>query len=179
MSSNLIWMDLEMTGLDAERGVIVEIATLITDDKLEILAEGPNIAINYRDEILDDMDEWSKEQHTKSGLMERIRASLDDCQTAERKTLAFLSKHCKRGKSPLCGNSIWQDRRFLINHMPAIEGFCHYRNIDVSSVKELVKRWYPSLPTYEKQKTHLALDDIIESIGELKYYRQKVFVQKP
>jgi len=165
-----------MTGLDAEKCVILEIATLITDGMLEIIAEGPNIAIHYPDVILQDMEAWSAEQHRKSGLYEKVRKSDYDCRRAEQETIAFLSEHCKKGESPLCGNSIWQDRRFLIKHMPELESFMHYRNVDVSSIKELVRRWYPSLPAYEKPKDHLALNDIKESVKELKYYREKVFL---
>jgi oligoribonuclease len=168
-------MDLEMTGLDPERCVILEIATLITDGMLEVIAEGPNIAIHYPDDILLNMEPWSSEQHRKSGLFERARRSAYDRDRAEQETLAFLSRHCQPGESPLCGNSVWQDRRFLIKHMPELEGFLHYRNVDVSSIKELVQRWYPSLPPYEKKKDHLALIDIRESVSELRYYRDNVF----
>jgi len=175
---NLVWIDLEMTGLDPEKMVILEIATVVTDDQLEIMAEGPNIAINYPEEILKNMNGWSMSHHEESGLLERVKTSPYDCRRAEQETLDFLYSHCKKGESPLCGNSIWQDRRFLIKHMPRLEAFFHYRNIDVSSLKELVRRWYPSVPPYEKKKSHLALSDIIESINELKYYRQKVFLPK-
>ena len=165
-----------MTGLDPEKEVILEIATIVTDDKLRLVAEGPNIAINYPEKILQTMEKWSKVHHGESGLLDRVRASPYDCRGAEQKSLDFLASHCKKGKSPLCGNTIWQDRRFLLKHMPDLEGFFHYRNIDVSSIKEVVRRWYPSLPPYKKQKTHLALSDIKESIGELRYYRQRVFI---
>lgn len=175
---NLIWIDLEMTGLDPEKMVILEIATVVTDDQLEIVGEGPNIAINYPDDILKNMTGWSRSHHEESGLLERVKTSSYDCQRAEQETLDFLHGYCKQGESPLCGNSIWQDRRFLIKHMPRLEAFFHYRNIDVSSLKELVRRWYPSLPPYEKKNNHLALSDIIESINELIYYRQKVFLPK-
>lgn len=178
MANELIWIDLEMTGLDAEKHVILEIASVVTDDSLEIVAEGPNLAINYPEEVFQAMEEWSRSHHIKSGLLDRARASPYDCQRAEKETLEFLLIHCKQGASPLCGNSVWQDRRFLIRHMPNLEAFLHYRNIDVSSIKELVRRWYPSLPRYQKQKTHLALSDIKESIKELKYYRQEVFMPK-
>jgi oligoribonuclease len=167
-----------MTGLDAERCVILEIATLITDGMLDIIAEGPNIAIHYPDEILLNMEPWSSEQHRKSGLLELAKKSDYDCRRAEQETFAFLSQYCRKGDSPLCGNSVWQDRRFLIRHMPELEGFLHYRNVDVSSIKELVQRWYPSLPAYEKPKAHLALSDIRESVKELKYYREKVFIKE-
>jgi oligoribonuclease len=178
LSSKLIWIDLEMTGLDPEKHFILEIASIVTDNRLEIVAEGPNIAINYPEETLENMEEWSRHHHKESGLLDRAKASTYDCQSAEKKTLEFLSMHCKKGESPLCGNSVWQDRRFLIKHMPSLEEFLHYRNIDVSTIKELVRRWYASLPPYQKQKPHLALSDIKESINELKYYRQKVFLPK-
>jgi oligoribonuclease len=161
LNSRLIWIDLEMTGLDPEKEVILEIATVVTDDK---------------EKTIQTMEEWSRTHHGESGLLDRVKASPHDCRSAEQETLEFLASHCKKGASPLCGNTIWQDRRFLVKHMPRLEGFFHYRNIDVSSIKELVRRWYPSLPPYKKQKTHLALSDIKESIGELRYYRQKIFV---
>lgn len=173
--SRLVWIDLEMTGLDSRKHVIIEIASIVTDDDLEIVAEGPNLAINHPEDTLSAIEAWSLQHHSESGLLDRVKASPHDCARAEEQTVAFLTKHCEKGVSPLCGNSVWQDRRFLITYMPALEGFLHYRNIDVSSIKELVKRWYPSLPTYKKQESHLALSDIRESINELKYYRQKVF----
>lgn len=175
MASNLVWIDLEMTGLDPERMVIIEIASIVTDDNLNVMAEGPNIAINYPEEVLKGMDEWSMTHHRASGLLERVRASRHNCLQAEKETLEFLQSHCKKEESPLCGNSIWQDRRFLARHMPELDCFFHYRIIDVSSIKELVRRWYPSLPPYEKKKSHMALDDIRESIDELRYYRRHVF----
>jgi len=164
-----------MTGLNPETSVILEIAAVVTDGSLTTVSEGPDLAIHYPDKILQDIEPWSKRQHESSGLLERVRASSVDCSKAEKTVLAFLSKHCKKGESPLCGNSIWQDRRFLIKYMPKLEAFFHYRNIDVSSIKELAKRWYPSLPAYNKKKAHLALSDIQESISELRYYREKVF----
>ena len=176
MGSNLIWIDLEMTGLDPEAMVILEIASIVTDADLNIIAEGPLLAINYPESILDNMEEWSRTHHQASGLLDRVRASAFDCSTAEQETLKFVSAHCEKGESPLCGNTIWQDRRFLVKHMPLLESFFHYRLIDVSSIKELVSRWYPDFPVYEKKKEHLALSDIRESIDELKYYREKIFV---
>jgi oligoribonuclease len=176
MLENLVWMDLEMTGLDPEGAVIIEIATIVADGQLRILAEGPNIAIRYPEDILSGMDNWSREHHRASGLLLRVAASPYDCSGAEQATLTFLRQHCRQGASPICGNSIWQDRRFLIKYMPELHSFFHYRNIDVSSIHELVKRWYPSLPAYEKQKAHTALSDIRESIKELAYYREKVFI---
>ncbi|MFW6114897.1 MAG: oligoribonuclease [Thermodesulfobacteriota bacterium] len=177
MSNRLIWLDLEMTGLDPDRDVILEIAAIVTDDQLEIVAEGPSMAIHQSEEVLGKMDLWSKEQHTRSGLIERVRSSPYSCEEAEQKTLGFLSGHCGKEESPLCGNSILKDRQFLFRHMPRLEGFLHYRNIDVSTIKELVRRWYTEIPPYTKQKEHLALKDIRESIGELRYYRRKVFLQ--
>jgi oligoribonuclease len=171
-----VWIDLEMTGLNPETCVILEIAAVVTEGSLQTVAEGPDIAIHYPDKVLKSIESWSKKQHESSGLLDRVRDSSVDCPTAEREVLGFLSKHCKKGASPLCGNSIWQDRRFLIKYMPRLEGFFHYRNIDVSSIKELAKRWYPGLPVYEKKKAHLSLSDIHESISELKYYREKVFL---
>jgi len=176
LNNRLIWIDLEMTGLDPERGFILEIATVVTDDQLELVAQGPNIAVNQPDEVLLFMEEWSMIHHKESGLLDRVKSSSCDCRSAEQETLEFLSPLCKKGESPLCGNSIGQDRQFLKKHMPTLESFFHYRNIDVSTIKELVRRWYPSLPVYKKQKPHLALSDIKESINELIYYRQKVFL---
>lgn len=178
MNNHLIWIDLEMTGLDPEKDVILEIATVVTDDSLELVAEGPNIAINHPEEILLAMDEWNRKQHQASGLIDRAKTSPYNCRHAEEKTLEFLQLYCQKGGSPLCGNSVLQDRRFLAKHMPSLNEFFHYRNIDVSSIKELVKRWYPSLPPFRKQKVHLASIDIKESINELKYYREKVFVKR-
>ena len=175
MGSKIIWIDLEMTGLDPEKMVIIEIASIVTDDDLNVIAEGPNIAIGYPEDILNNMEEWSLTHHTASGLLDRVRASRYNCIQAEEATLRFLQRHCNKGESPLAGNSIWQDRRFLARHMPELENFFHYRIIDVSSIKELVRRWYPSLAPYEKEKSHMALEDIRESINELKYYREHIF----
>jgi oligoribonuclease len=176
LGSHLIWIDLEMTGLDPDQAVILEIASVVTDSALEIVAEGPNIAINHPESTLLAMEAWSRSHHEASGLLERVKSTSCDDRKAEQETLGFLSHHCKPKESPLCGNSVWQDRRFLIKYMPTLEAFLHYRNIDVSSIKELVKRWYPSFPSYEKKKAHRALSDIKESIKELKYYRDKIFV---
>ena len=176
MGNKLIWIDLEMTGLDPEKDSILEIATIITNHELELVAEGPNIAIRQPEEILLSMDEWNTTHHKESGLLDRVRASSYDCRTASQETLEFISIYCERNESPLCGNSVWNDRRFLIKHMPDLEKFFHYRNIDVSTIKELARRWYPSLPPFEKQEAHVALKDIKDSIGELRYYREKVFL---
>ncbi|SPD74760.1 oligoribonuclease [uncultured Desulfobacterium sp.] len=176
VSDFLIWIDLEMTGLDPEKHVIVEIATIITDGQLNTIAIGPEIAINYTEDILSLMDDWSRSHHRSSGLLDRILASSFSCKMAEQQTLDFVSQYCKRNESPLCGNSVWQDRLFLARYMPLLNEFLHYRNIDVSSVKELYKNWYPLLPAFKKRKSHLAMDDIKESIAELRYYRQKIFI---
>jgi len=175
LSDHLIWIDLEMTGLDPEKHVIVEIATIVTDEQLNIVAEGPEIAITHPENILAEMEEWSREHHQASGLLDRVKASPYTCRQAEQETIDFVSQHCRKNQSPLCGNSVWQDRLFLLKHMPRLEDFLHYRIIDVSSIKELVKKWYPSLPSFKKQNDHLAMKDIKASIEELKFYRQNVF----
>lgn len=172
-------MDLEMTGLDPEVDVILEIATIITDEQLNTVAEGPNLAIHQPDSVLEAMNEWCKQHHGDSGLTERVRKSPVSLAEAEKQTLAFIRQYVPERASPLCGNSIHQDRRFLVRYMPELEGYLHYRNIDVSSIKELVRRWYPGLPAPAKQGEHLALADIHESIRELKYYRRRVFVNRP
>lgn len=175
-ANNLIWIDLEMTGLDTQNDVIIEIATIITDRELNILAEGPNLAIHQGDEILNAMDEWNTNTHGKSGLTERVRKSDIDEAEAERQTLAFLEQYVPKGKSPMCGNSICQDRRFLARCMPELEAWFFYRNLDVSSVKELGQRWAPEMAKgFNKKSNHLALDDIRDSIEELKYYREHFF----
>jgi oligoribonuclease len=176
LKNHLVWIDLEMTGLDAERHVILEIGSIVTDDQLDIISEGPDIAINYPEDILSSMDTWSREHHKASGLLDRVKASPYDCRRAERETISFISNYCEIGQSPLCGNSVWQDRRFLMRYMPELEAYLHYRNIDVSSVKELVRRWYPSLPRFNKQSAHTAMSDIRESVRELKYYQRNVFL---
>ena len=176
MSRHLIWIDLEMSGLDPEKQVILEIASLVTDENLDIVAEGPNIAIHHPEETLHNMEDWSREHHGASGLLDRVKSSPMNCRQAEKETLEFLARHCKKEESPLCGNSIWQDRRFLVKYMPEIEAFLHYRNIDVSSIKELASMWYPSLPPFTKDTAHLAMSDILESIQELRHYRKKIFL---
>ena len=173
MPANLVWMDLEMTGLDPETDVIIEMATIITDNDLNILGEGPVLAVSQPEEKLAAMDEWNTSHHTKSGLVERVRHSGVSEREAEAQTLAFIEGHLEKNVSPLCGNTIWQDRRFLTRYMPALEAYLHYRNIDVSSIKELVARWRPDLlPGFSKTNQHTALADIRESIEELKYYRE-------
>lgn len=173
---NLIWIDLEMTGLDTDNDVIIEIATLVTDKDLNLLGEGPVLAIHQPDELLDGMDEWNTRQHGQSGLTERVRTSRITLAEAERATLAFLAQFVDARQSPMCGNSICQDRRFLARQMPALEAFFHYRNLDVSSVKEILRRWRPELAKgLTKKGAHLAMDDIRDSIDELKYYREVFF----
>lgn len=171
----LIWIDMEMTGLDPDTEHVLEIATLITDAELEILAEGPDLVVHCDDAILDGMDAWCTEHHGASGLTQASRDSTISLAEAEAQTLAFVREHCALGKSPLCGNSIGQDRRFLVRHMPTLEGFLHYRNVDVSTIKELARRWYPDLAPLAKGESHRALDDIRESIAELRHYRAHVF----
>lgn len=171
----LVWLDLEMTGLDPQTCVIVEIATLITDPELKIVAEGPNLVVHQSDEVLAGMDPFVVKMHERSGLLDRIRASEITLEQAETQSLAFLKEHCEERKSPLCGNSIWKDRQFIERYMPRFDAHLHYRNIDVSSVKELVRRWYPGDMAPQKKETHRALDDILESIEELRWYRQRVF----
>ncbi|QIK38045.1 oligoribonuclease [Caldichromatium japonicum] len=173
---NLIWIDLEMTGLDPERDRILEIATLITDSQLEVIAEGPVIAVHQDDEILNAMDDWNRNQHGASGLLERVRQSPYHEPEAEAMTLEFIANHVPAGASPLCGNSICQDRRFLARWMPRLEAYCHYRNLDVSTLKILAQRWAPEVANgFKKQSRHLALDDIRESIAELRHYRAHLF----
>ena len=173
--NNLIWIDMEMTGLQPDSDRIIEIAVLMTDAQLAIVAEGPAIVVHQSDEVLDAMDSWNKGTHKKSGLIERVRASaLSDAQ-AERMALEFLGEHVPAGSSPMCGNSICQDRRFLARWMPKLEAYFHYRNLDVSTLKELVRRWKPEIVRgFSKEGKHEALADIRESIEELKYYRRTV-----
>ena len=170
---NLVWLDLEMTGLSPRSDRIIEIATLVTDPALNILAEGPVFAIKQPDQVLNAMDEWNQKHHGISGLIDRVKNSPIDEQEAERQTLEFLTQYSAKKASPLCGNSICQDRRFMANYMPELEAFFHYRNLDVSSVKELVRRWKPQIMEgFSKQSKHQAMDDIKDSINELKYYRE-------
>lgn len=176
--THLVWLDLEMTGLDPNRYTIVEIATIITDSYLNVVEEGPGIAIYQNKETLEGMEKWSRETHGKSGLLRRITASKTSMKEAERQTLDFIRLYCKKKQSPLCGNSIGHDRRFLERYMPRLFDYFHYRNIDVSTIKELVKRWYPKGPSIpSKEGKHLAMDDIRESINELRFYRDNYFVR--
>lgn len=173
---NLIWVDLEMTGLEPETHKIIEIATIVTDSQLNILAEGPVLAVNQPESELQKMDDWCTNTHTSSGLVERVRNSTITEEQAVDQTIEFLRQWVPEGKSPICGNSIGQDRRFLYKHMPRLESYFHYRYIDVSTLKELTRRWKPEvLDGFTKQGSHLALDDIRESIAELKYYRSTIF----
>ncbi len=172
-SRNLIWIDLEMTGLDPDNDFIIEIATVVTDKDLHILAEGPVLAVHQEDFVMAAMDNWNQKHHGQSGLIDRVKKTTVDDAEAEQQTLDFLQKWVPEGKSPMCGNSICQDRRFLYRYMPKLEAFFHYRNLDVSTLKELAARWAPEIQKgFHKRASHQALDDVIESIDELKYYRE-------
>jgi len=172
---HLVWIDLEMTGLNPDTDRIIEIATIVTDKHLRVLAEGPVLAVHQSEAVMAAMDEWNTRQHASSGLTARVLASGIDEAAAERATLAFLERWAEPGRSPMCGNSICQDRRFLARHMPALEKFFHYRNLDVSTLKELAQRWAPHIAQgFQKSSAHLALDDVRESIRELEYYRERL-----
>ena len=172
-SSHLIWVDLEMTGLDPDNDLIIEIATIITDKDLTILAQGPVLAVHQSDAALAAMDDWNQQHHGQSGLIGRVKTSVIDTAEAERQTIAFLKQWVPENTSPICGNSIGQDRHFLYRYMPQLEAYFHYRNIDVSTLKELAARWAPDVKEgFKKESSHQALNDIIESIEELRYYRQ-------
>lgn len=174
--NNLVWIDLEMTGLNPDTDKIIEIATIVTDSDLNILAEGPQFVIHQSDQALDAMDEWCTEHHGNSGLTARVKASNISCAEAEQATLDFLKEWVPAGAAPLCGNSIGQDRRFMVRHMPTLEAFFHYRSIDVSTIKELGRRWAPDMvAAHKKSGTHLALQDIKESISELQHYQKHFF----
>ena len=175
-SENLVWMDLEMTGLDPDKERIIEIATIITDSSLAILAEGPVIYVKQKQSLLDRMDEWNTKHHTASGLVELVKTQGVSEAEAEAQTLSFIESHVEAGQSPLCGNSIGQDRRFLVKYMPQLEGYLHYRNLDVSTIKELAVRWRPDVAEgIKKQGAHRAIDDTRESIEELRFYRDNFF----
>ena len=174
--SNLVWVDMEMSGLNPDTDKVLEIATIVTDAQLKVLAEGPVLAIYQPDDVFERMDEWNTRTHGESGLVKRCQESMVSEDDAVAQTLSFLEQFVPEGKAPLCGNSIGQDRRFMFRHMPKLEAYFHYRNIDVSTVKELVRRWQPELlDGFTKKGVHLALDDIRESIQELSYYREHVF----
>ena len=175
-SENLVWMDLEMTGLDPDVERILEIATIITDSNLNVIAEGPVIVVKQSEELLASMDSWNTEHHTNSGLIERVRREGIPEDEAEQTTLAFIRRYVPERTAPLCGNSIGQDRRFLVRYMPQLEDYLHYRNLDVSTVKELALRWRPDVANSMKKKSsHRALDDIKESIEELRHYKRTFF----
>jgi len=170
---NLIWVDMEMTGLEPDTDKIIEVAVVVTDSQLNVLAEGPVFAIHQSDETLDKMDAWNKGTHGRSGLIDRVKASTVTEADAEQALIEFLKPYVPAGKSPMCGNTIGQDRRFMVRGMPKLEAYFHYRNLDVSTLKELCRRWKPELLAgFKKQQKHTALADIVESIEELKYYRQ-------
>lgn len=178
-SSNLIWIDLEMTGLNPEKDRIIEMATIVTDSNLHVIAEGPVFAIHQPNELLDGMDEWCTKQHNSSGLVTRVKESVMTEEQAQQQTIDFLKQYVTEGKSPMCGNSVWQDRRFLAKYMPTLEQFFHYRLIDVSTLKELALRWVPEIYNgLQKESRHLAMDDIRDSIAELRYYRENLLVPK-
>ena len=173
-SQRLVWIDLEMTGLHPQQDQILEIASIVTDNDLRVICEGPVLAVHHDESVLRAMDDWNQRTHGASGLIERVRTSRLDLAAVESQTLDFLQAHVTPGTSPLCGNSVCQDRRFLAQHMPRLERFFHYRLIDVSTIKELSARWYPKLPRFKKSERHEALSDIRESIEELRYYRQTI-----
>jgi len=177
-SQRMVWIDLEMTGLDLERESIIEIATVITDSELNLLATGPNLAIKVSQDLLDGMDDWNTRHHHGSGLVQRIHDEGMELLDAQKATVEFLKKWIEPGTAPLCGNSVWNDRQFLAKEMPEVLELLHYRMVDVSTIKELARRWYPDVPFYVKKGAHLALDDILESIEELKHFRKELFVRQ-
>ena len=174
---DIVWMDLEMTGLDPQRDLIIEVATLITDKHLNILATGPELIIHQPLSVLENMDSWNQKHHQKSGLWDKVLASTTKLAEAEVLTVEFLRQHSKPSTLPLAGNSVWQDRRFLRRYMPEVDQHLHYRLVDVSAIKELSKRWYPHLSLPTKKGQHRAMDDIKESIEELRYFREHIFIQ--
>lgn len=179
LAAPLVWIDMEMTGLDPVDCHVLEIATVVTDAELVVIAEGPHYVVHHSDAVLEGMGEWCIEHHGASGLTQAVRDSKISLQQAEDDTLAFLRQHTSEGISPVCGNSVDQDRRFIQRHMPRLDAFLHWQIIDVSTIKELAKRWYPDAPAPPKANTHRALDDILESIAELRYYRDHLFAPRP
>lgn len=177
-NKRMVWIDLEMTGLDLERESIIEIATIITDSELNIIAEGPNLAISVSEELIEGMDDWNTRHHFGSGLIDRVRNNSVSLEEAERQTLDFIKEHVPKNTAPLCGNSVWNDRQFLVKEMPSVTEYLHYRMVDVSTIKELARRWYPELPKFEKKAAHLALDDIRESVFELVHFRELIFTDR-
>lgn len=178
-NKRMVWIDLEMTGLNLERESIIEIATIITDSELNILAEGPNLAISVSEELIEGMDDWNTRHHFGSGLIDRVRNNSVSLEEAERQTLEFIKQYVPKRTAPLCGNSVWNDRQFLVKEMPSVANYLHYRMVDVSTIKELARRWYPGLPKFEKKGAHLALDDIRESVFELVHFRELLFIDRP
>lgn len=176
ISPYLIWLDMEMSGLNPETEAILEVALIVTDNELNIIDQLDSIVINQPDDILSKMDSWNNAVHTKSGLVARVQTSTTAIADAEKVIVDFIKKYAKKGSAPLCGNTIYQDRKFIIKYMPALESFLHYRLIDVSTLKELAKRWYPNMPAFEKHNKHEALADVIESIEELKHYRKHLLI---
>lgn len=175
--NNFIWIDLEMTGLNPDEDYIIELATVVTDAELNELAAGPVLTMNPGEEVLAGMDRWNREHHSASGLLERVRTTAVTVPEAEQRTLGFLREWVPVGASPMCGNSICQDRRFLVRRMPRLAEYFHYRNLDVSTLKELYQRWYPDAPRFLKASAHLALEDVRDSIAELKFYREHMLCQ--
>ncbi len=178
LDQRLVWLDLEMTGLDPQENTIIEIATIVTEGDLKIVAEGPSLAIYQPEEELNKMDEWNQSHHTENGLIERVQNNGVSMKEAEEQTIEFLRLHCPEGVPPLCGNTIGQDRRFLRKYMPVLHDFFHYRSVDVTSIKEVIQRWYPNSPRFSKRSGHRAMDDVRGSIEELSHYRKHVFDSK-
>ena len=178
LDQRLVWLDLEMTGLDPQENTIIEIATIVTEGDLKIVAEGPSLAIYQPEEELNKMDEWNQSHHTENGLIERVQNNGVSMKEAEEQTIEFLRLHCLEGVPPLCGNTIGQDRRFLRKYMPVLHDFFHYRSVDVTSIKEVIQRWYPNSPRFSKRSGHRAMDDVRGSIEELSHYRKHVFDSK-
>ena len=178
-NKRMVWIDLENDRFGLGTESIIEIATIITDSELNIIAEGPNLAISVAEELIEGMDEWNTRHHFGSGLIDRVRNDSVSLEEAERQTLEFIKEHVPKRTAPLCGNSVWNDRQFLVKEMPSVAKYLHYRMVDVSTIKELARRWYPGLPKFEKKGAHLALDDIRESVYELVHFRELIFTDRP